>query len=230
MSLARRVDMGNVRFSAASTGKPESSDWPRLPSLTATASTIQARHLVRRCDKLLLSVIGEAYEAARVHPHDGCRASTSLLPGARRTWMAGTSPAMTKNAAAGFSVRAKTNFTRPFKPVRSIHPLTRKNFACAVGQISGPSSPVLLHKRGVSRSSRTLAAGCDGRVGFTGRVKREADGKSVWSWSPDAGIKLFRETFRERRRWQQSPVHRGERAISRKPSCRECRNVSAYLW
>src|SRR5690348_4923026 len=111
--------------------------------------------------------------------------------------MAGTSPAMTKNTAAGIPVRAKTNFTRPFKPVRPIHPLTRKNFACTVGQISGPSSAVLLHKRGVSRSSRTLAAGCDGRLGFTGRVKREPDGKGVWSWSPDAGVKLLARRSRE---------------------------------
>ena len=101
---------------------------------------------------------------------------------------------MAKNGVR-ICLRAKANFTRPFKPVRSIHLLTRKNFACAVGQISGPSSPVLLHKRGVSRSSRTLAAGCDGRLGFTGRVKREADGKGVWSWSPDAGVKLLARRF-----------------------------------
>jgi hypothetical protein len=31
------------------------------------------------------------------------------------------------------------------------------------------------------------------------------------------------------RRWQEKPGHRGERAISRKPSRRECRIVAAYL-
>ena len=30
-------------------------------------------------------------------------------------------------------------------------------------------------------------------LNFTGRVRLEADGKGVWSWSPDAGTKL-RET------------------------------------
>jgi hypothetical protein len=42
----------------------------------------------------------------------------------------------------------------------------------------------------------------------------------VWSWRPDAGVK-FCETFAGRR-WLKSPVHRGEHAISRKPSRREC--------
>jgi hypothetical protein len=36
-----------------------------------------------------------------------------------------------------------------------------------------------------------------------------ADGEIVWSWRPDAGVKLC-ETFIERR-WLKSPVHRGER-------------------
>jgi hypothetical protein len=40
----------------------------------------------------------------------------------------------------------------------------RKHFTCADGQISGSSSRVLcLTRRGVSRSSRTFGAGCDGR-------------------------------------------------------------------
>src|SRR5262249_4388958 len=38
-----------------------------------------------------------------------------------------------------------------------------------------------------------------------------------------------REDHRERR-WLESPAHRGERGISLKPSRRECRIVSAYLW
>jgi len=50
-----------------------------------------------------------------------------------------------------------------------------------------------------------------------------ADDKAVWSWSPDAGIKLAK--MMDERRWLQSPVHRGERGISRKPSRRECRIV-----
>jgi len=34
-----------------------------------------------------------------------------------------------------------------------------------------------------------------------------SDGKGVWSWRPDAGVK-FAEMIRERR-WLQSPVHGG---------------------
>jgi len=53
--------------------------------------------------------------------------------------------------------------------------------------------PVLLHRRGVSRSSRTLAAGCDGRFGFTAPTARtngaEAYGQGAWSRPPDAGVK-----------------------------------------
>jgi hypothetical protein len=37
------------------------------------------------------------------------------------------------------------------------------------------------HKRGVSRSSRALGAGCDGRFGCARRAPREADGEVVWS-------------------------------------------------
>jgi len=40
-----------------------------------------------------------------------------------------------------------------------------------------------------------------------------ADGKGVWSWPPDAGVKLA-EVIRQRRR-QSKPGLRGEPAISR---------------
>jgi hypothetical protein len=45
-------------------------------------------------------------------------------------------------------------------------------------------------------------------------MRASADGKGVWSWSPDAGIKPV-ERFNRRRRLT-SPVLRRERAISRK--------------
>src|SRR5207253_201410 len=38
-----------------------------------------------------------------------------------------------------------------------------------------------LTKRGVSRSSRTLGAGCGGRFGVARRTMLIADGKAVWS-------------------------------------------------
>src|SRR5262249_31194113 len=59
-----------------------------------------------------------------------------------------------------------------------------------------------LHKRGASRSSRTLEAGCDGR----------ADGEVVWSWHPVAGAKPF--DLREAT-VTQSRSHRGDHEIIR---------------
>jgi len=53
--------------------------------------------------------------------------------------------------------------------------------------------------------------------------RNDADGKSVWSRSPDAGIKLAEDS--RQATVATKPGHRGERAISRKPSRRECRNV-----
>ena len=52
-------------------------------------------------------------------------------------------------------------------------------------------------KRGVSRSSRTLEAGCGGRFGCALTNAAEADGEIVWSWRPDAGAKFSRTQFRE---------------------------------
>ncbi len=50
------------------------------------------------------------------------------------------------------------------------------------------SLPSRLHQRGVSRSSRTWEAGCDGRCGARDE-RAEAYGEIVRSRSPDAGIK-----------------------------------------
>src|SRR5579864_612430 len=49
-------------------------------------------------------------------------------------------------------------------------------------------------------------------------MAREADGEVVWAWHPDAGVKF---ALRKRgRRWQTSPVHRGEHEVSRKTIAR----------
>jgi hypothetical protein len=58
--------------------------------------------------------------------------------------------------------------------------------------------------------------------------KAVADGEVVWSWRPDAGVKLcgsIRTATVARK-----PVHRGEREVSRKPLRREGRDVPAHLW
>jgi hypothetical protein len=61
--------------------------------------------------------------------------------------------------------------------------------SCVVGQIRTCIPAFRSHKRDVSRSSRTLAAGCDGRVVLSDE-RLDADGEIVWSWRPWAGVKL----------------------------------------
>ncbi len=66
---------------------------------------------------------------------------------------------------------------------------------CSKPQISSIFRVSRLHKRGVSRSSRTLGAGCGGRFGCALTNAAEADGEIVWSWRPDAGAKFSRDTI-----------------------------------
>src|SRR6266702_6145305 len=71
------------------------------------------------------------------------------------------------------------------------------------------SRPSRTHKRGGSRSSRTLGAGCDGRTSpgasFCATSGVCADGEVVWFWRSNAGAKS-RGTCPARRRWQPSMV------------------------
>ena len=55
-----------------------------------------------------------------------------------------------------------------------------------------------------------------------------ADGKAVWSWRPDAGVKFAGNALQAT--VAKKPGHRGERGISRKPLRREGRTVSVNLW
>ena len=64
--------------------------------------------------------------------------------------------------------------------------------------------------RGVYASSRTWKRDAMDAAASVRRMMLAADGKVVWSWSPDAGIKPCRRKP-ARRRWLKSPVHRGER-------------------
>ena len=76
-----------------------------------------------------------------------------------------------------------------------VQPLLQKYSASPLTQIKSKTLPSRSRKRGGSRSSRTLGAGCDGR-GSVRRVNNArtndvaADGEVVWSWRPDAGAKL----------------------------------------
>jgi len=104
-------------------------------------------------------------------------------------------------AIAGFSPR------RPHPKVQVIRPTTGKSPPAAqnlsspraknISLFPKPKSVVMFapsrsHKRGASRSSRTLEAGCGGRFGDARRAVLEADGETVWSWRPDAGAKFLR--------------------------------------
>src|SRR5271166_2816406 len=68
----------------------------------------------------------------------------------------------------------------------------------------GRMSPVLT-KRGASRSSRTLGAGCGGREGD---ARRAALTRTAKSCGPDAPTlaSSFAGSFPAKRRWQKSPV------------------------
>jgi len=70
----------------------------------------------------------------------------------------------------------------PIKPESTVQSRSEKYFAFAVGQIifrtSRHPAP---DKRGVSRSSRTLGAGCDGRFGGALTNGAKADGEVVWA-------------------------------------------------
>jgi hypothetical protein len=79
------------------------------------------------------------------------------------------------------------------------------------------------HKRGASRSSRVLGAGCDGRDGRGERQAQSlrkttetlADGEVVWSWPPDAEAKLAMMLCITPMTVARKPGHRGEREGNR---------------
>ncbi len=90
-------------------------------------------------------------------------------------------------------------------------------------------------KRGVSRSSRTLNAGCGGRTSPSAILARTngvcADGEVVWSWRSDAGAKVVKTLSRltgdgGNQAW--SP--RRARRKPLKPLRREGRLFGSYLW
>ncbi len=69
--------------------------------------------------------------------------------------------------------------------------ICRKQSRLSRTQISGSVRVILRpSKRGVSRSSRTLGAGCGGRGLRTRRMRQTADGEVVWFWHLDADAKL----------------------------------------
>jgi hypothetical protein len=114
--------------------------------------------------------------------------------------------------ATHLSLCLKSNFPNRFKFVPSITPVATKIPLAPSGK-----SPAFVRaippprRRGVSRSSRTLRRGCDGRYGAADE-RAGADGEIVRSRSPDAGIKS--RVTNARRRW---PEARRTEEITYKP-------------
>ena len=93
-------------------------------------------------------------------------------------------------------------------------------------------SPSRLHRRGVSRSSRTLEAGCGGRGDVSARVSAPTKAsvrtaKACGPGPPMLGLSLRVMTFRRRR--QSKPGLRGEHVISVNTIAQGMSVVSAAL-
>ena len=81
-------------------------------------------------------------------------------------------------------LREKPDFASRINADSTVQSPSKKYSALPVGQIICTSSPgPVLLKRGVSRSSRTLGAGCGGRFGAKRRMARKRTAKSC---GPDA--------------------------------------------
>jgi hypothetical protein len=119
------------------------------------------------------------------------------------------------------SARRANNFVLSELGLAYVKPAPRKYLASVFRNNVIVSAPSRSHKRGV-RVVTNVERGM--RWTFWPRQTSAAgtDGEGVWSRSPDAGIKFAGDEARGRR-WLESPAHRGERAISRKPLRRECR-------
>jgi hypothetical protein len=63
----------------------------------------------------------------------------------------------------------------------AVQPYQQKYSASLPGQIISSFRAIPSRKRGVSRSSRTLGAGCGGRGNVKRRMTLRADGEVVWS-------------------------------------------------
>ena len=97
--------------------------------------------------------------------------------------------------------------------------LAAKIFCFRLSEICGCVRASRTHERGVTRRHERGARDAMDANGSADE-RRLAYGEGVWSRSPDAGIKLC---YDAKRRWLESPAHRGEHAISRKPLRGECR-------
>jgi hypothetical protein len=124
-------------------------------------------------------------------------------------------------------VREKTNFARRFKLIWVVQSQREKYFACAVGQIKSTNSRVPSRKRGV-RVVTNVGYGMRWTQWRRKTSGANADGKAVWSWRPDAGVKLAGSDLQVT--VAKEPGHRGEHGISRKTIAQETPDCSVNLW
>ena len=90
-------------------------------------------------------------------------------------------------------MRQKFDLLKQFKLICPVQSLSKKFFALPVGQIISTSPRRLVSQEGRLAIVTKRGAGCGGRGGAATNAQ-PADGKVVWSWSPDAGIKLAETT------------------------------------
>ena len=133
----------------------------------------------------------------------------------------------------------KTDFTSRFNLICPFNPSSENIWLAPSGKSVAFLRAFRTHKRGASRSSRVSGAGCDGR----GRCQLTSDVARGWRnrvvpiprrWDQaldDGDVGPAGVTRRDLKVTEAiKPGTPGRARISRTPSCRECRNVSAYLW
>jgi hypothetical protein len=122
-------------------------------------------------------------------------------------------------------LRQKANLSSRFNLISPVQIAREKYSASPLHQMMSSLEPSRLMQRGVRVVTiRGVRAAMDA---MASGVRKEralqtsgagADGEVVWSWRPDAGAKFatlleFKEA--RGRRWQESPVHRGDHEVSR---------------
>ena len=91
-------------------------------------------------------------------------------------------------------VRAETNFANSYNPIAPVQSSHRKYSALCSPQISRILSRIPPHEEGRIAIVTNVEAGSGGRETsqriFRADERGLADGQAVWSWHPDAGVKL----------------------------------------
>src|SRR5262245_51911217 len=86
-------------------------------------------------------------------------------------------------------VRVKSIFARHFKPIWVVQPACEKYCACAVGQIRSTCFAVS-PERGADRDRHERCGGTRWTLQRHETNDVATDGEVVWSWPPDAEVKL----------------------------------------